>query len=243
MPALSLENISKKFRQRGEPVTAVHNLSLAVEQSELLVIVGPSGCGKTTTLRLIAGLETPDSGSITLNGLPLDGTPAEARDVAMVFQTPALFPHLTAAENIGLGLKLRKTPESEISKRVAHTAELLGLQEDLLRRYPQELSGGEAQRVALGRALIREPKVFLLDEPLSYLDPAIRRQLRREIVCLHQKLSIPMLYVTHDHREAFALGHRIAVMHSGKLQQIGTPDEIRKNPANQFVADFVDDEF
>ncbi|MBA4149485.1 MAG: ABC transporter ATP-binding protein [Verrucomicrobia bacterium] len=243
MSYLRLENVSKCFSgQREEKVTALRNVSFSLEINELLVLVGPSGCGKTTTLRLVAGLETPDAGKILLDGKVLNSISPESRDVSMVFQTPALFPHLTVSENIGLGLKLRKTSSAEIQQHVLQAAEILGLQ-DKLNRRPQELSGGEAQRVALGRALVRQPKLFLLDEPLSNLDPITRKQLRREILCLHQKLGIPMIYVTHDHHEAFALGHRVAVMNHGELQQIGTPEEIKRSPANQFVADFVGDEF
>lgn len=243
MSSLRLENVSKWFSaQQGEKVSAVRNLSFTLQSDELLVLVGPSGCGKTTTLRLIAGLETADMGEISLNGKVLNAIPPEARDVSMIFQSPALFPHLTVFENIGLGLKLRKTSAAEIKERVAEAANILGLQDKLSRR-PQELSGGEAQRVAIGRALVRQPKIFLLDEPLSNLDPITRKQLRREIVCLHRKLGIPMIYVTHDHREAFALGQRIAVMNHGALLQIGTPEEIKQYPANSFVAEFVENEF
>lgn len=243
MPSLQFESVCKSFTaQRGAKISAVRNLSFSLEANELLVLLGPSGCGKTTTLRLVAGLETPDAGEIILDGKVLNSVRPELRDVSMIFQTPALFPHLNVWENISLGLRLRKTPLPEIKKRVSEAADVLGLQK-MLDRRPQELSGGEAQRVALGRALVRQPKIFLLDEPLSNLDPTTRKQLRREIACLHEKLAIPMIYVTHDHREAFSLGHRIAVMNGGELQQIGTPEEIRNSPANQFVAEFVENDF
>jgi multiple sugar transport system ATP-binding protein len=238
MPFLVIENLCKAFRDlSGNKIPAVQDLNLTLAQNELLVLAGPSGCGKTTTLRLIAGLERADSGRISLDGNVLNQIAAKNRDVAMVFQTPALLPHMNAGENIAFGLKLRKVPQVEIEKRVSQATEILGLAGKLDRK-PQELSGGEAQRVALGRALVREPKIFLLDEPLSHLDVLARKQLRREIRCLHQRANVPMIYVTHDPREALALGQRVAVMNEGKLLQLGTPDEIRQKPANEFVAEF-----
>ena len=238
MAGVVIENISKSFSgTRGEKICAVDKLNLSVRNGEFLVLVGPSGCGKTTALRCIAGLEVPDSGTISLDGVSFDGVPAKDRNVAMVFQTPALFPHLTVFENLGFGLMLRKFSKSEIQRRVTAAAETLGLTA-LLQRKPQSLSGGECQRVALGRALVRQPKVFLLDEPLSNLDAPSRAQLRSEIAKLQKHLGVPMIYVTHDQTEAIKLGHRIAVMNRGQLQQIGTSQEIRERPANNFVVEF-----
>ncbi len=242
MSHLRFDNVSKTFAgKKGERIIAVRNLSWEITSDELLVLIGPSGCGKTTILRMIAGLETPDSGEISVAGTVVNQVPPQQRDVAMVFQTPALFPHLTVAENIGLGLKLRRCDPTVARERVLQAAATLGL-ESKLNQHPQELSGGEGQRVALGRAMVRQPKLFLLDEPLSNLDPGTRKQLRREILRLHQTLKIPMIYVTHDHREALAMGGRIAVINAGELQQIGTAEEIRRAPANGFVASFLEDE-
>jgi multiple sugar transport system ATP-binding protein len=237
MPTLSVENLCKNFPQRnGTPTPAIANLTLELE-NEWLVLVGPSGCGKTTLLRLIAGLEKPDRGKILLDGVSFQDLPARDRNVAMVFQTPALFPHLTVFENIAFGLMLRKFPKAEISARVRQAAETLGLT-SLLDRKPETLSGGEAQRVALGRALVRQPRIFLLDEPLSNLDAPTRTQLRHEIARLQQMLGVPMIYVTHDQVEALNLGRRIAVMNQGRLQQIGSAAELLENPANDFVRTF-----
>lgn len=239
MASISIDKVSKSFRgKRGEAVCAVRELDLAVADREFLVVVGPSGCGKTTMLRLIAGLEMPDDGSISLNGTVLNGTPAKDRDIAMVFQTPALFPHLTVAENIGFGLMLRKFAKAEISQRVNEAAELLGLTA-LLNRKPETLSGGEAQRVALGRAMVRKPKVFLFDEPLSNLDAPMRAQLRKEIKKLRERVQATFLYVTHDQSEAIALADRLAVMRQGRIEQIGAPQQIREKPANDFVRQFM----
>jgi multiple sugar transport system ATP-binding protein len=241
MASVSIEHVSKTFRgKRGEAVHAVRELDLAVSDREFLVVVGPSGCGKTTMLRLIAGLEMPDAGSIALNGNVLNGTPAKDRDIAMVFQTPALFPHLTVAENIGFGLMLRKFSKAEISQRVTEAADVLGLTA-LLSRKPETLSGGEAQRVALGRAMVRKPKVFLFDEPLSNLDSPMRAQLRKEIKKLRERVQATFLYVTHDQAEAMALADRMAVMRQGRIEQIGTPEQIRGQPANEFVREFMAD--
>jgi multiple sugar transport system ATP-binding protein len=237
MSEVILEKLSKIFRSKAGDVHAVEELSLNVSSGELLAMVGPSGCGKTTMLRLLAGLEKPTSGSIFLNGKLANGLPAKDRDIAMVFQQPALFPHLNVFENIGFGLKLRKFHSAEIETRVKEAAEMLGLSSKLCAR-PQELSGGEAQRVSLGRALVRRPKVFLLDEPLSSIDVPMRKELRKQIAQIQQILNVPMIYVTHDQREALAIGQRIAVLNHGQLQQIGTPSEIREKPANEFVAEF-----
>lgn len=239
MASVSIENVSKTFRgKRGESVHAVRELNLAVADREFLVVVGPSGCGKTTMLRLIAGLEKPDVGNISLNGSALNGTPAKDRDIAMVFQSPALFPHLTVAENIGFGLMLRKFAKAEIAQRVDEAAEMLGLT-TLLKRKPETLSGGECQRVALGRAMVRKPIVFLFDEPLSNLDSPMRAQLRKEIKKLRERVDATFLYVTHDQAEAIALADRIAVMRQGRIEQIGKPQQIREQPANDFVREFM----
>lgn len=239
MPALAVENLSKHFRDStGRNIWAVQNLNFTVDKNEILVLAGPSGCGKTTTLRLIAGLEEADGGRVLLNGALINHTPARSRDIAMVFQSHALFPHMTAFENMAFGLKLRKVPKAEIEKRINETAEMLGLS-NKLHRKPGELSGGENQRVALGRAFVRRPKVFLLDEPLSHLDAPNRAQLRCEIRKLHQHAGVPAIYVTHDQTEALTMGQRIAVMKDGQIQQIGTPSEIQQHPANDFVRQFL----
>ena len=239
MGRLVLENVTKTFcGPRGQRTAAVRELSLKAEDGELLAIVGPSGCGKTTTLRLIAGLETPDGGSILLDSQPLAGVLPKDRDVAMVFQDHALFPHLTVFENMALGLMLRKFPRAEIGIRVNAAAEMLGLAA-LLERRPGELSGGECQRVALGRALARHPKVFLLDEPLSNLDAPLRLQLRGEIARLRRRLGATMVFVTHDQAEALALADAVAVMKDGAVQQLAPPREVYSRPASRFVAGFI----
>ncbi|MEO7298445.1 MAG: ABC transporter ATP-binding protein [Verrucomicrobiota bacterium] len=237
MSGLVLDKLSKTFSNGKSAITALKELSLTIQHNELLALVGPSGCGKTTALRLIAGLEEPSRGSIFIDGKSVDSVPAKDRDVAMVFQSPALFPHLTVLENLSFGLKLRKIPRAEITERVNQAAEILGLKNKLQCR-PQELSGGEAQRVSLGRALVRQPKVFLLDEPLSAVDAPTRKKLRAEIVQLQKILAVPMVYVTHDQREALAIGQRLAILHQGELQQIGTAQEILAKPANDFVTEF-----
>jgi len=234
-----LENVAKDFTgPRQQQVGAVRDLHLTVEDGEFLVIVGPSGCGKTTTLRLIAGLETPDRGLITLDGKSLAGVSPKDRDVAMVFQNHALLPHLTVFDNMAFGLTLRKFPRDKIARRVGHAAEMLSLTA-LLDRKPGELSGGEGQRTALGRALVRQPKVFLFDEPLSNLDAPMRLQLRAEIAAVRRQVGATMIYVTHDQAEAMALADRIAVMRQGAIQQIGSPMELYRRPANLFVAGFI----
>jgi multiple sugar transport system ATP-binding protein len=237
--SLNIEKVSKSFcGKRREAVHAVRELDLTIADREFVVVLGPSGCGKTTLLRLIAGLEMPDAGSISLGGTVLNGTPAKDRDVAMVFQSPALFPHLTVAENIGFGLMLRKFPKAEISQRVSEAADVMGLT-PLLQRKPETLSGGECQRVALGRAMVRKPKVFLFDEPLSNLDAPMRAQLRKEIKKLRERVDATFLYVTHDQHEAMALADRIAVMRHGRIEQIGNAEQIREQPANEFVREFM----
>jgi len=239
MGRLVLENVTKFFSgPRRQQIGAVRELNLTAGDGQLLVIVGPSGCGKTTTLRLIAGLETPDAGGIFLDGKPLAGVEPKDRDVAMVFQDHALFPHLTVFENMALGLKLRKFPRAEIAGRVKAAAEMLGLTA-LLERRPAGLSGGECQRAALGRALVRHPRVFLLDEPLSNLDAPLRLQLRGEIARLRRRLNATMIFVTHDQAEALALADAVAVMKDGAVQQLASPREIYLRPASRFVAGFI----
>jgi multiple sugar transport system ATP-binding protein len=239
VPELELTNISKLFRgPSGEAVTALLEINLALEAGELLTLVGPSGSGKTTLLRLIAGLDDPDSGTVALGGQSLSTVPAQKRDIAMVFQNGALYPHMTARENLGFGLKLRNVASQEIARRVQEAAELLGLT-NCLSRLPASLSGGQRQRVALGRAIVRRPRLFLLDEPLSNLDPQTRVELRLEIGRLNKETGITMIHVTHDHEEALTLGDRVAVLSAGHLQQIESPREIYERPANRFVAEFV----
>ncbi len=232
MAAVEVSHLGKTFARQ---VCAIDNLTLDVREAELLVLMGPSGCGKTTTLRLIAGLERPTSGQIAIHGRAVDRLLPRERDVAMVFQQGALFPHLTVRGNLGFGLSLRGTPKSEIGTCVDAAAQVLGIC-DLLERRPGELSGGQQQRVALGRAIVRRPKLFLMDEPLSSLDAALRRQLRQELRQLHARLGIPMIYVTHDEGEAMALGQRIAILREGRLQQAADPQTLYEHPANRFVA-------
>lgn len=233
------EHVARQFNGSGrQPVAALTDFNLEARAGELLVLVGPSGSGKTTALRMLAGLETPDRGSIRLDGRAMEGVKPKERNVAMVFQQPALFPHLTVFQNMAFGLMLRKFPKAEIKTRVTEAAEMLNLSK-LLDRKPATLSGGEAQRVALGRALARQPKVFLLDEPLSNLDAPLRLQLRNEIAALHRRLGTTMLFVTHDQAEAVALADRIAVVHQGAVQQLAAPGEILSRPANAFVASFM----
>ena len=239
MARVVLNNLGKTFPAAAHgTIRAVSNLNLAIEDGELLVLVGPSGCGKTTTLRLIAGLEDCTSGDILIDGQKVNHIPARDRDVAIVFQHHALYPHLTARENLAFGLKLRKTPRAEIERRVAEAVEILGLG-DCLDRLPAALSGGQRQRVALGRAIVRKPRVFLFDEPLSNLDAPLRAQMRREISRLHARLAATIIHVTHDQVEAMTLGSRVAVMQDGVLQQVARPMELYQRPANLFVAGFV----
>ncbi|CAB49105.1 ABC transporter ATP-binding protein [Pyrococcus abyssi] len=240
MAEVKLINVWKKF---GD-FTAVKELSLEIKDGEFLVLLGPSGCGKTTTLRMIAGLEEPTIGQIYIDDKlvadPEKGifVPPKERDVAMVFQSYALYPHMTVYDNIAFPLKLRKVPKQEIDRRVREVAEMLGLTE-LLKRKPRELSGGQRQRVALGRAIIRRPKVFLMDEPLSNLDAKLRVKMRAELKKLQRQLGVTTIYVTHDQVEAMTMGDRIAVMNRGELQQVGTPDEVYNKPLNTFVAGFI----
>jgi ABC-type sugar transport system ATPase subunit len=238
MAHLVLDKLSKVFhRSAGVETPAVCGVSLEAQKTELMVLVGPSGCGKTTLLRMIAGLEEPTAGRILLRGEVINALPPAQRNVAMVFQSQALFPHLTVRENMGLGLVLRKTPKEQIQQQVEEAARMLGL-ENLLERFPRQLSGGERQRTALGRALVRKPEVFLLDEPLSQLDTPLRKDLQAEIIRLQRALGTTMILVTHDQAEATAMGHRVAVMCEGKIQQVATPEEILKRPVNGLVANF-----
>ena len=239
MARVVLENLSKIFvSATGTEVRAVQRLNLVIEDKELLVLVGPSGCGKTTTLRLIAGLEEVTEGAVSIDGAVVNDLPAKDRDIAMVFQNFALYPHLTVFQNLAFGLTLRKFPKADIQQRVKEAAEMLGLA-DCLDRKPGALSGGEQQRVALGRAIVRRPKVFLFDEPLSNLDAPKRAHMRAEIARLHSRLGATILYVTHDQGEAMTLGNRIAVMNAGEIQQIAAPMTLYEAPANVFVAGFV----
>lgn len=240
--AITIQNLTKIFPAPKWDVSAtpaVSGVDLTVADGELLALVGPSGCGKTTLLRLIAGLEAATAGSIALAGQDQTGIPPEQRDVAMVFQTLALYPHMTVRQNLGFGLKLRKTSEAEIESRVGEIAQWLGITECLGRR-PAELSSGQRQRVALGRALVRRPKVLLLDEPFANLDAPLRRELRRELQRLHRELKLTTILVTHDQAEALALGQRVAVMNAGKLEQVAEPAELKAKPASRFVESFLD---
>ena len=234
MARVSLDGVSKHFGA----VKAVDGLTLEVGDGELLVLLGPSGCGKSTILRTIAGLETPTSGTVRIGDRDVTSVPAGRRDVAMVFQNFALFPHMDVADNIGFGLVARHVRGPEVRRRVAEAAEVVGCA-DLLGRRPHELSGGERQRVALARALVREPAVFLLDEPLSNLDAQLRVAMRAELQRLHRRLGATMLHVTHDQYEGLSMADRLAVLRDGALQQIGTPDEVYRSPVNRFVASFV----
>ena len=231
---IELQNASKQYGN----VTVVDEVSLKIADGEFVVLLGPSGCGKTTTLRMIAGLESMTSGDILIDGQLVNDLPPQKRDVAMVFQSYALYPHMTVADNVAYPLRVRKLPPSEIAAQVKQTAAMLEI-ESLLARRPRELSGGERQRVALARAIVRHPKAFLMDEPLSNLDAKLRLQMRGELKRLQHDLATTTVYVTHDQAEAMTLGHRVAVMHKGKLQQFDTPLEIYNRPANRFVAEFV----
>jgi multiple sugar transport system ATP-binding protein len=235
MASVRLDGVRKVY---DDGQVAVAGATFEVADGELLVLVGPSGCGKSTTLRMIAGLEPVSAGTIAIDGRVVNDEPPKDRDIAMVFQSYALYPHMTVAENLAFGLELRKQPKSEIELRVRQAAEMLGLGEMLARR-PRQLSGGQRQRVALGRALVREPKVFLLDEPLSNLDAKLRATMRTEIAKLHRSLGATMIYVTHDQVEAMTLGQRIVVFKSGEIQQIDTPMGLYERPANVFVAGFL----
>src|SRR5437660_6857216 len=234
MAEVALRNIVKTF----DRTPAVAGIDLDIADREFVVLVGPSGCGKTTTLRMVAGLEEATSGEIYIGDQLVNDVPPKDRDIAMVFQNYALYPHMRVFDNMAFGLKLRKFPKTEIKKRVQDAAAILGI-EELLERKPKALSGGQRQRVAVGRAIVRQPKVFLFDEPLSNLDAKMRVQMRTEITKLHQRLQATMIYVTHDQVEAMTMGDRIVVMNNGKVQQIDTPLKLYNEPDNLFVAGFL----
>ena len=234
MAAVELIRLTKLYKK----VVAVDQVSLEIGQGEFLFLLGPSGCGKTTTLRMVGGLEEPSSGEIRIQGKNVRGVPPEKRDTSTVFQRWALFPHKTVFENVAFGLKMRKKPASQIKKSVGRFLEMVGL-EELKNRYPAQLSGGQKQRVALARALVVEPGVLLLDEPLSALDLKLRQKMRFEIKRIQKKLNVTTIFVTHDQTEALAMADRIAVMNSGRLEQLGTPREIYFNPKTKFISDFI----
>lgn len=234
MASVKFDHVWKRF---GD-FTALNDLNIEIVDKEFLVLVGPSGCGKTTALRCLAGLEEVSDGNVMIADTVVNDVPPKDRDIAMVFQSYALYPHMTVFDNMAFGLKLRKTPKEEIKRRVEEAAGILGI-EALLKRKPRELSGGQRQRVAVGRAIVREPKVFLFDEPLSNLDAKLRVQTRAEISKLHNRLQTTFIYVTHDQTEAMTMATRIAVMNKGLLQQLDTPQMLYDNPANLFVAGFI----
>ena len=235
MAGLSLRNVKKIY---DNTVVAVQEFNLEIADKEFIVLVGPSGCGKSTTLRMVAGLEDITEGEIYIGGRKVNTVPPKDRDIAMVFQNYALYPHMTVYDNIAYGLKLRKFPKRVIDEKVREAAEILDITE-LLKRKPKALSGGQRQRVAIGRAIVREPQVFLMDEPLSNLDAKLRNQMRSEIIKLRQRINTTFIYVTHDQTEAMTLGDRIVIMKDGFVQQVGTPQEVFHHPANLFVAGFI----
>jgi multiple sugar transport system ATP-binding protein len=235
MAEIRIANLTKTY---ADGTVAVQDLTLSVADGEFLVLVGPSGCGKSTVLRCVAGLTASTSGTIAINGRRVDHLPPQSRDLAMVFQTYALYPHLNVFDNLAFGLKVRGVHKDEIRERVEAVAAQLAIL-PLLYKKPRELSGGERQRVALGRAIVRQPQAFLMDEPLSNLDAALRVKMRTELLKLHRELGITALYVTHDQTEALTMGDRVAVLHKGKLQQVAPPRELYERPANQFVAAFI----
>ncbi len=235
MSEIVLDGITKRFQ---DGTTAVRSLDLSIADGELMVLVGPSGCGKTTALRMVAGLEEITDGTILIDGEPVNDMEPRDRDIAMVFQSYALYPHLTVRDNMAFSLKYRKTPKPEIHRRVDEAARILEL-EELLGRKPRQLSGGQRQRVAMGRAIVRQPRAFLMDEPLSNLDAKLRVQMRAEIAKLQRSLGVTTIYVTHDQTEAMTLGSRVAVLRHGVLQQVAAPQELYSRPANLFVAGFI----
>ena len=234
MATVTLRNLQKSYGK----VPVIGSLDLEIADREFMVLVGPSGCGKSTALRVIAGLEEISGGEILIDGAVVNHKAPKDRDIAMVFQSYALYPHMTVRENLEFGLKIRKTPQDEIDKRVGEAAEILGIT-PLLHRKPREMSGGQRQRVAVGRAIVRKPRVFLFDEPLSNLDAKLRVQMRAEISKLQRRLETTTVYVTHDQVEAMTMGHRIAILKDGDLQQVGTPLEVYEKPRNLFVATFI----
>ena len=235
MARVAFDGVTKVY---PGPVVAVEDLTLDVADGEFLILVGPSGCGKSTALRMVAGLERISDGTIAIGDRVVNDVPPKDRDIAMVFQNYALYPHMTVEKNLGFGLRRRRTPHEDVRRRVDEVSRMLGL-DDLLRRRPGQLSGGQRQRVAMGRALVREPEVFLLDEPLSNLDAKLRVQMRSELKRLHDRIGVTTIYVTHDQVEAITLGERIAVLSDGVLQQVGPPQEVYDHPANVFVAGFI----
>ena len=235
MATVSLKGIKKIYDNK---VTAVHDFNLEIEDKEFIVLVGPSGCGKSTTLRMVAGLEDISEGDLIIGGKRMNDVEPKDRDIAMVFQSYALYPHMTVYENMAFALKLRKVPKDEIDKKVREAAAILDITQ-YLDRKPKALSGGQRQRVAIGRAIVRDPQVFLMDEPLSNLDAKLRNQMRAEIIKLRQRINTTFIYVTHDQTEAMTLGDRIVIMKDGFIQQIGTPQEVFDRPANLFVAGFI----
>ena len=236
MTSMNLTNIQKYYPNNSTPT--VKDFQLDVEDGEFIVFVGPSGCGKSTTLRMIAGLEDITEGELKIDGKVVNDVPPKDRDIAMVFQNYALYPHMTVYDNMAFGLKLRKYPKAQIKTRVEEAAAILGLT-DLLDRKPADMSGGQRQRVAMGRAIVRDAKVFLMDEPLSNLDAKLRVQMRAEIAKIHQRIGATTIYVTHDQTEAMTLADRIVIMNAGEIQQVGTPQELYNKPANKFVASFI----
>jgi multiple sugar transport system ATP-binding protein len=234
MASVTLQALSKRF----DKVTAVNQINLDIPDKEFVVFVGPSGCGKTTTLRMIAGLEETSDGTILIGERVVNDVPPKDRNIAMVFQNYALYPHMDVYKNMAFGLKLRRTPKPEIDRRVREAARILGI-EELLNRKPRQLSGGQRQRVAVGRAIVRQPEVFLFDEPLSNLDAKLRVQMRSELIKLHYQLEATMIYVTHDQVEAMTMGDRIVIMNNGEIQQVGAPMEVYDHPVNMFVAGFI----
>ena len=235
MAKIVLDRVSKVF---GSDVVAANNVSLEIGDGEFMVLVGPSGCGKSTILRILAGLEEVTAGEVYIGDTQVTDLPPKERDVAMVFQNYALYPHMTVEQNVWFGLRLRKTPKGEMQRRVQDVANILGL-DPLMQRKPGELSGGQRQRVAMGRAMVREPRAFLMDEPLSNLDAKLRVQMRAQLSLLHERLATTTVYVTHDQVEAMTLGQRVAVLKDGVLQQVDTPQNLYMHPANLFVAAFI----
>jgi multiple sugar transport system ATP-binding protein len=240
MAKVIIENVYKTYPgDHGKKLNVVEDFNLEINDEEFVVFVGPSGCGKSTTLRMIAGLEEISQGSIYIDKKKVNDVPPKDRDIAMVFQNYALYPHMTVYDNMAFALQLRRFPKSEINQRVREAAQVLGLTDEMLKRKPKALSGGQRQRVALGRAIVRKPKVFLFDEPLSNLDAKMRVSMRAEIVKLHSRLLTTMIYVTHDQVEAMTMGDRIVVMKDGRIQQVAEPLQIYNQPANAFVAGFI----
>jgi multiple sugar transport system ATP-binding protein len=233
--SITLKNIYKKY---DHDVTAVEDLNLEIQDKEFIVLVGPSGCGKTTTLRMVAGLEEITQGELYIENRKVNDVAPKDRDIAMVFQNYALYPHMTVYDNMAFGLKIRKMSKEEINDRVINAAKILGI-EEYLKRKPRALSGGQRQRVAIGRAIVRDPKVFLMDEPLSNLDAKLRNEMRTEILKLHKRLNTTFIYVTHDQTEAMTLGDRIVIMKDGVVNQVDTPQNVYENPSNVFVAGFI----